>query len=367
MDPQLIDEIYESSFLPERWPGVLGKLADIAGGRGGVLFVTNAEVTNDRPGILRWTASEGVRGDLDAYVGEGWIARDLRVPRLAVSPHAGFMTDDLLFSEAELETDPTILGYYRARGLGRTAITGVRLPTGDAAILTVEREYARGPVDPDAVAVLDSLRPHLLRSALVSSRLQLERARAASEALSLIGLPALVFDERGVVMAANSLIERLTDHVHWRARDRVCLTDLVAEALFKQSIRTIGVAGARSIRSIAIRDADSNPVFVGHVVPIRRQARDLFTLSAGVLVLTPVLLPSAPPVELIQSLFDLSPAEARVARGLAGGSTVDEIAGAAAVSPYTVRAQVRAILEKTGMHRQVEIVALLGGINLLKS
>ena len=215
--------------------------------------------------------------------------------------------------------------------------------------------------------MLDSLRPHLLRSALVSSRLQLERARAASEALSLIGLPALVFDERGVVMAANSLIETLTDYVRWRARDRVCLSDLTADEQFRHSVETIGIDTAPSIRSLVIRDDDANPAFIGHIIPIRRQARDLFTLSAGVLVLTPVTLPSAPPAELIQSLFDLSPAEARVARELAAGNTVDEIAGAAAVSPYTVRAQVRAILEKTGLHRQVEVVALLGGINLRKS
>ncbi len=364
MNPQLIDEIYESSFLPERWPGVLGQLAEIAGGRGGVLFVTNVEVASAAPGILRWTGSESMREDLEVYVHEGWIGRDPRVPRLMFSPHAGFLADESLLSEAELGTNPTILGYYRARGLGRGAITGVRLPTGDAAILSVEREYVRGPVGAEAVAALDGLRPHLLRSALVSSRLQLERARAASEALSLIGLPALVFNERGVVLAANALIEALTDHVRWRAHGRVAFRDPGADELFTRSIETIGIDAAPSIRSLVVRDADSRPAFVGHILPIRRQARDLFNLSAGVLVLTPVTLPNAPPVDLIQSLFDLSPAEARVARELATGATVDEIAGAAETSPYTVRAQVRAILQKTGLHRQVEVVALLGGLNL---
>ena len=365
MDPQLIDEIYESSFLPERWPGVLGKLAEVGGGRGGVLFVTNAEISPTEPGIFRWSASEHVREDMDAYVHEGWLGRDLRL-RLMATPPAGFLTDNDMFSEEEMATDPTILGYYRARGLGWTALTAVRLPTGDAAILTVEREYDRGPVHPEAIAMLDGLRPHLLRSALVSTRLQMERARAASDALSLIGLPALVFDERGVVMAANPLIEALTDQVRWLSQGRVSLKDLDADALFKQAIRTVGRDAAPSVRSLVIRDAEANPAFVGHVVPIRRDARDLFTLSAGVLILTPVSLPSAPPVELIQSLFDLSPAEARVARGLAAGDTVDQIAGAGDVSPYTVRAQVRAILEKTGLHRQVEVVALLGGIALPK-
>jgi DNA-binding CsgD family transcriptional regulator len=361
MDPQLIDRIYESSFLPDLWPQVLSELAEIAGGRGGVLFVANAD------GILRWSGSERIREDLDAYVSEGWLSRDLRQARVIGSRHAGFLTDKDLFSETERANDPTIRDYYIARGLGWTAITGVPLSTGDMAILTVEREFADGPVESEAVDLLDSLRPHLARGALISARMQMERAHAATEALSLVGLPALVFDQRGAVLAANSLVETLTELIRWRARDRVSLKDLAADALFHQSVMTIGLETAPPVRSFAVRGDSAEPAFVAHVIPIRRQARDLFALSAGMLILTPVTLPNAPPVELIQSLFDLTPAEARVARSLAAGSTVDEIAAGATVSSNTVRAQVRGILEKTGLHRQVEVVALLGGIVLPKT
>jgi DNA-binding CsgD family transcriptional regulator len=62
-----------------------------------------------------------------------------------------------------------------------------------------------------------------------------------------------------------------------------------------------------------------------------------------------VTLPQAPPVELVQSLFDLTPAEARVARGLASGKTVDDIAIDGGTSPNTIRTHVRGVLEKTGL------------------
>jgi DNA-binding CsgD family transcriptional regulator len=103
---------------------------------------------------------------------------------------------------------------------------------------------------------------------------------------------------------------------------------------------------------------------VAHVIPIRRSARDVFVRCAGMLVLTPVRLPKAPQIELIQSLFDMSPAEARVARRLAAGHTVDEIAVLDKVSRNTVRTQVRGVLDKTGCRRQTEVVALLGGVTL---
>ena len=105
---------------------------------------------------------------------------------------------------------------------------------------------------------------------------------------------------------------------------------------------------------------------VGHVVPIRFSARDIFARSAAVFILMPVAAPDAPPVELVMSLFDLTPAEARVARGLAAGKTVDDLAGDNGVSPNTVRVQVRGVLEKTGCRRQTEVVALLGGISAVR-
>ncbi|MGH7486823.1 MAG: helix-turn-helix transcriptional regulator, partial [bacterium] len=66
---------------------------------------------------------------------------------------------------------------------------------------------------------------------------------------------------------------------------------------------------------------------------------------------------------LVQSLFDLTPAEARVARSLACGKTVEDIATDGGISTNTIRTQVRGVLEKTGCNRQVDIVALLTAIS----
>jgi hypothetical protein len=195
----------------------------------------------------------------------------------------------------------------------------------DTLYLNLERDHDRGPVESAIVQHLDVLRPHLARSALMSARLQLERARAASETLALVGLPALVFDNRGKVIATNHLIDALTDHICWRAHDRLSLKDSSADALFHQAIATLEMANVAPVRSFAIRGGDTNAAMVAHVIPIRGVVRDIFVLCAGVLVMTPVTLPQAPPVELVQSLFDLTPAEARVARSLSAGETVEKL------------------------------------------
>jgi DNA-binding CsgD family transcriptional regulator len=197
---------------------------------------------------------------------------------------------------------------------------------------------------------------------LLSARLQLERARIASETLAALGLPAVVLNEQGKVLADNSLIEALTGYIQWRAQDRVALKDKAADQLLRDAISAIDVAGG-SVRSFPVRDTGAEAMMVAHVIPIRLSARDIFVRCAAALVLTPVTLPQAPPVELVQSLFDLTPAEARVARSLAAGETVDGIAAAGGVAHSTVRSHLRSVLEKTGCHRQAEIVALLTGIS----
>jgi DNA-binding CsgD family transcriptional regulator len=224
------------------------------------------------------------------------------------------------------------------------------------------RRTERGPVERAVVQKLDELRPHLARSAFLSARLQLERARIASETLAVMGLPALVLNEQGKVLAANHLIEALTGHVQWRARDRVSLKDRAADNLLRDAIAAIDVAGG-AVRSFPVRDADTQAMMVAHVVPIRLSARDIFVRCAAALVLTPVTLPQAPPVELVQSLFDLTPAEARVARSLASGKTVEDIATDRGTTANTIRTHVRGVLEKTGCNRQVDIVALLTAIS----
>jgi DNA-binding CsgD family transcriptional regulator len=359
MDQQLIDRIYESSFVPELWPDVLDELGRIAEATGGSLFITKAEVQY-------WTASHGSRERAEKLVNEGWFWRGQFAARAFAARHAGFLTELDIFTPDELDLEPVYRDYWRPQGAGWAVGTVIPIPTGENVIFVMTRRTERGPVERAIVQKLDELRPHLARSAFLSARLQLERARIASETLAALGLPALVFDDLGKVLAANHLIEALTDHIRWRAQDRVSLKDLIADALFRQAVTTLTMEHVAPVRSFAVRGADANAAMVAHVIPIRGVVRDIFMRCAGVLVVTPVTLPQAPPVELVQSLFDLTPAEARVARSLSAGETVEKIASIGGVSLNTIRTQVRGVLEKTGCRRQAEVVALLGGITVLQ-
>jgi DNA-binding CsgD family transcriptional regulator len=354
----LIDRIYECAFAPEHWPGVFDELAKIADARGGFLFTANKKV-------ISWTATASLQAGMQAFVAGDFYTRSSRASRAVASGHSGFVREHDIYTDDELAVDPIYRDLLWPVGLGWAAAMAIRLPTGDELFLSVERERTRGPVEAAAVAQLDALRPHLARTALMAARLQLERARAATETLGSIGLPAIVFDLAGRVLVSNALAEQLKDHIHWRAQDRFALKDSKADALLRRAIETLESDEAKSNRSFPVRGPDAQVVVIAHVVPIRRSARDLFSQSVGVLILMPTKTPQAPSVELVQSPFDLTAAEARVARSLASGQTVDEIASEKGVSSHTVRTQVRGVLEKTGSRRQADVIALFGGIGAL--
>ena len=356
MDLSLIDRIYECAFAPEFWPEVMDEFAKICDARGGILITANGATE-----IPVWAASQNMRENVEQYVEGGIYKRSLTTKRLIESRYAGFIRDADVNSAEEMANDPLYHELLWPAGLGCAVGTIILAPTGDKLMCLVQQERVKGPVELANVQRLDALRPHLARSALLSSRLRLERARAVADTLELLGFPALVFAFDGRVLAANALIEAETAYVRWRAQDRVALSNKTADAMFQQALETVSDDRA-AVRSFAIRDAGAVAAKVAHVVPIRGAARDVFVRCAGVLMLTPVAAPKSPPVELIQSLFDLTPAEAGVARSLTSGETLQRIAVAGRVSTNTVRTHLRSVFEKTGCGRQAELVALLGGL-----
>ena len=306
-------------------------------------------------------SSEEARADLRPLMDSGWITRSDRYNRQLRAKQAGFIPDRTLYSSLEeMANDPAYRDMLYPRGMGWASGTAIALPTGDEMLIALERAYDKGSASAAELATLNEMHPHLARASFVAARMQMERARAASQVFALLGIPALVFADNGKVIAANQLIEGLSNFVAWRAKDQIALIDVSADALLRDAIATADQDDMANVRSFPVRNAEA--AMVAHVVPIRGSARDVFSRCAAMLMLTPVTRPEAPPVELIRSLFDLTPAEARVARGLAVGQTVKGMAEDTGTSANTVRTHVSAVLTKTGYSRQSDVVALLNGL-----
>lgn len=351
MQDGLVDRIYECSVVPEAWPAVLNEVAALAGSAGGLLFSARK--------ALNWTASERVADVFAAYVEEGWFGKCSRRVCLMGREEPSFFVEHDFWSDAEIDADPVYRDFFRPRGLGWSAGTGVQVPTGDNIVFSVERAFSEGPVAAESVARLNLLRPHLARSALVSARMQHKRAQGAAEALTAMHLPAFLLRAGGEVVEMSPLGTDVSSLVILGAHGRLRLTDRQADALLDDALASLTSAPATSARSFPVRDAAGTPRQVAHLIPVQRGAHDVFGDSYALLMMVPVASDRVPSATLMKSLFDLTPSEARVASGIARGETPETIAASGCVAISTVRSQIRSVLEKTGTSRQSDLAGLL--------
>lgn len=94
------------------------------------------------------------------------------------------------------------------------------------------------------------------------------------------------------------------------------------------------------------------------------------SLSAGAHTITCLIFPlgrrRVASVRQLISMFRLSAAEARLARALCHGETLEQYAEAQGVKVSTLKTQLRAVFTKTQTDRQVTLVNLIAGIPPLR-
>jgi DNA-binding CsgD family transcriptional regulator len=266
-----------------------------------------------------------------------------------------------------MDQDPSFRDLLRPRGFGWCGGFLVQVPSDDMLLFSVERRFVDGPIESSAVSQLNTLRPHLARAAMVSARLQMERARGMTESLTTMGLPSAVLLGSGKVVAISPLFEKIGPQIIFKAFGGVALADAGANALLSQAIENLSsVESEVSAKSIAVPSDGENEAVVVHLLPVRRSAHDVFGSAMGILVVTPLGSAETLPEDLLNGLFDLSPAEVRAANGILQGKTIEELAVAFGLSRETIRSQVKAVLAKTGMARQADLVSLLANVRVPK-
>lgn len=358
LSEQFIDQIYEASFVPEKWPALLDGLALAVEGMGGYLFTISQ-------GASAYVASEAIAPHVEAFMREGWMAVNGRAARASAIAHPGFITDLDAFSADELETEPIYRDFLRPRGIGWAAGTHIPIPTGDVLSFNLERETDRGPFERHYVDALDRMRPHIARAAMVSARLGLEKARAGAEALEALGLPAAVLGGRGQLLACNEMMHELIPTTVRDGAERLEITEKKADALLGTALSALATGIRRDIvQSFPIVGANEKPASVAHLLPVRGSAHDLFSRMHSILVIMPMPGPGAPSAQVLQALFDLTPSEARIASALADGRSIDAIGVDFGIARETVRSHLRSIFAKSGVSKQSSLVRLLLGITL---
>ncbi|MET0967610.1 MAG: helix-turn-helix transcriptional regulator [Tardiphaga sp.] len=348
----IVDQIYEAGVVPDHWPQVFDRLAELADAEGAMIFA-------QAPGTPRWTASAAIHDRIGRWIQSPYALNNPRADRLIPPDVACFLTEPDCFTMEELDNESFYRDVLRPNGLGWCAGTSVRSPSGDTLVISVEKAHDKGPVPRAVAEQLDLLRPHLARAAVLSGRLGFERAQSAVATLEMIGLPAAAVNGAGRAVAVNPGFLASGSMVSTGAQDQVQFASRTAQAMFSEALTNPGSL-SRTGRSIAIAGTLRHAPLIAHVLPLRLSGLDVFAGAVSILFLTPITQQRGPAPELLQALFDLTPAEARVASMLMDGMSIETISATHGVSRNTVRTQLKSIFAKTGVDRQVDLVRLLG-------
>lgn len=352
------DDIYEAAFDPERWPGVIDRISLHCGAESGGMMVFDSI----RP--IRMLATGRTAGLLSQVAEAGHWKLDRRIPFFLANPLSGFVVADEYFPPEVARDETAMLG--QALGFNQQVGTIIPMPTGELVVFVLNRLREKGRFDPLLTASLNDLHPHLARSAYLAARLRMERAQSTVSALQALGVPAAVLSGKGRVMASNALIESVSQTLIPLALGGLGLAQPAPNKLLQEAIAATQSDPRAAARSIPVPAEADRPAMILHVVPLLRSASDIFsgaaTLIAVVTVSASRLVPS---LQVLMGLFDLTPAEVKLAAALAGGVSLQEAAARNGVQMTTARTHLDRIFRKTGTSRQGQLVALLKGTQLL--
>ncbi|MDQ7250841.1 helix-turn-helix transcriptional regulator [Dongia sedimenti] len=251
----------------------------------------------------------------------------------------------------------------------------IPLRDGQIGLLGVLRNQQDAHFSAVEAAELDRLLPHLRRSLQLTQQLRgleldLAHARAGLDALS-IGV--VVCNAAAKVQVANRIAEEILRRGDGIARDgaeaitldnpdlQQSLRRMIASAARRSSFAPDGAGGALRI---ARHDGPALKLLVAPL-PAAQHIGLGGTGGAMILIDDPAR-NAAPAIEALKALFSLTGAEARLARRMAhGDATVPEIAAEFALSPQTIRTQMKSIHRKMEVSHQAEISATISRLGLL--
>lgn len=347
---EIIGNIYEASAFPEKWPRALHAIADALGAIGGNLIRSTANGMHllSSPGIAEVTVE---------FDRAGWNSQNSRVSRLLErANHAGFLTDSDLHSEHELATLPMYAEFLNPRGCAAGAATMIQGGHDDAMVIAIEgfpgHENSR-----DAAVYLNRLRPHLCRAAVLSSEVEAAGQKNLLDAFNAVGSAIGLLDDQGRLLAASDEFQHYVGQLVHDSPARLRLQDPAADARFAAALKRLD-RWASGI-SIALRDEHMIGRAILNIVPSAQDALQLFSGVSSFAVISRARNDLLPNADIIAALFDLTAAEARVARAIAEGLTPAEIAQRHNVSRETVRSQLKRVLLKTSTNRQAELSLLI--------
>jgi DNA-binding CsgD family transcriptional regulator len=357
----VISEIYKAGAGATTWDDALAAVCSEAGWLGGQMISINFAT-----GSVQYSHAAGVPPEAELAYYRRYHAFDPRVPLAVQRPVGDWFFDEDDIPEPVAESNPFYQDLLIPVGGRYSAVTKLLEKDGQIAAVGFLARRERGGFDAEQRSLLQRLSFHLREAtALYESTRRLREAAAVGlQLIQRLQRPAMVLAGGGALVLSND------QAAEWLGRSSPIIErEGVVSGADERTDRALRLAlqkcflseanGAAEVIKLASRPGQL-PVTLSLTpfVP----AASLFAFGGEKRVLLEVHsaeFSSTQDTAIWAATFDLTLAEAQVAALVVAGQSAEQIAAQRQVSVGTVRTQIKALLEKTGSERQIELVARL--------
>lgn len=270
------------------------------------------------------------------------------------------ITDHDVMTPEQIRSDPMYNNILFPAGFQWFAGVGFRAESA-AWALTLQRTGREGPFEARDKPLLARLAPRLTEAATLATAVGRTAIHGITNALDLIGRPAVAIGQFGQALGANRRAEAYLDRDLLVRKGRLALSDKAADselARLVEGFRTVGGLQAAGMPPIVMRRPARRPLVL-QPLPVPPTARNPFFGARAIIVLTDLEGDAEFSQSLVARIFNLTPAQANIAVRIAAGRSLEEVAAELGVTLETARHHLKVVFGKTDTHRQGELVALL--------
>jgi len=354
----LIGEIYEAAADFSRWPDVLRSISGVCASHTTVL------TRQGESAVKSWSLAPQCDPAYYKRYGSHYHSVNPLWQRAASAPAGTVLTNCMIMPKSELVRTEFYNDFLAPQRLGSMLSVVTLIEQGRQTVIATHRRHE---FDPEHIQLFQLLAPHLQRAVQLNTRLaDLEmRCEASAEALNRLKQGALLVDETaGVVFANQEAERRFSAGDGLRVIKGVLCADSAADtarlhALIAGCARHGAEAGAGgSFRPSRGPDRASLSLLVA---PLRSEA-PLFSMTERAVAILFVTNPdraTGSPTAWLQQRFGLTAGEAAFAGEIMAGAGIQAAADRLKITRATGRTHLARIFEKTGTHRQAELVRLM--------
>ena len=251
--------------------------------------------------------------------------------------------------------------YFQDAPIGSEWWAGIKVECGDDLwCLSIQRSSEQTPFSAEEKRKLAKLSKSVSSAAAISRGLGLVTTKAALDAFEISDTAVLLIDRLGSVIRANQSADKLLKGDVKISRGKLVSKDQKAARAVEQVLyKFLGTSEAALAAPIPLPREGQRPLLV-YLLKLSSLSANALAECQAIAVLIDPDRRWVPTDMTLRASFGFTPAEARLAARISSGAALDEAAASLGISKKTGRNQLKIIFAKAGVHRQAELVALVG-------